>query len=128
MYGTVLMRWNDDLDNPHLEIAQSESDRIGVLAGPGTGKTSYGLMRRVARLIEEGVDPKEILLISFTRTAAHDLREKIADLGIADAESLRATTLHSYCFSLLMRDAVLSITRRTPRPLLDHEVDLMLRD
>jgi DNA helicase-2/ATP-dependent DNA helicase PcrA len=120
--------WNDDLEGPHLEIAQSENDRIGVLAGPGTGKTTYGLMRRVARLIEEGVDPKEILLISFTRTAAHDLREKIADLGIADAESVRATTLHSYCFSLLMRDAVLSITRRTPRPLLDHEVDLMLRD
>jgi DNA helicase II / ATP-dependent DNA helicase PcrA len=120
--------WSDDLSGPHLEIAKSESDRIGVLAGPGTGKTTYGLMRRVARLIEQGVDPKEILLISFTRTAAHDLREKIADLGIADAESVRATTLHSYCFSLLMRDAVLSITRRTPRPLLDHEVDLMLRD
>jgi superfamily I DNA/RNA helicase len=120
--------WNDDLDGPHLEIAQSQSDRIGVLAGPGTGKTTYGLMRRVARLIEEGVDPKEILLISFTRTAAHDLREKIADLGIADAEAVRATTLHSYCMGLLMRDAVLSITRRTPRILLKHESDLMLRD
>lgn len=122
------MSWDDDLSGPHLEIAGSDSERIGVLAGPGTGKTAFGLMRRVARLIEDGVDPKEILLISFTRTAAHDLREKIADLGIADAESVRATTLHSYCFSLLMRDAVLSITRRTPRPLLDHEVDLMLRD
>jgi DNA helicase-2/ATP-dependent DNA helicase PcrA len=122
------MSWNDDLSGPHLEIAQSERDRIGVLAGPGTGKTTYGLMRRVARLVEEGVDPKEILLISFTRTAAHDLREKIADLGIADGESVRATTLHSYCMGLLMRDAVLSITRRTPRPLLKHESDLMLRD
>lgn len=122
------MSWDDDLTGPHLEIARSDSDRIGILAGPGTGKTAYGLMRRVARLIEQGVDPGEILLVSFTRTAAHDLRAKIASLGVEGAESVRATTLHSYCFSLLMRDAVLAITRRTPRPLLDHEADVMLRD
>ena len=122
------MSWRDDLDGPHLAIAASESARVGVLAGPGTGKTAFGLMRRVARLIEEGVDPREILLFSFTRTAAHDLRAKIADLGVEGAESVTATTLHSYCFGLLMKDAVLQITGRTPRPLLDHEVDLMLRD
>jgi superfamily I DNA/RNA helicase len=85
-------------------------------------------MRRVARLLEEGVPPEEILLISFTRTAAHDLRTKVADLGVPGAEDVRATTLHAYCFSLLQRDAVLAITRRTPRPLMDHEVDMMLRD
>jgi DNA helicase-2/ATP-dependent DNA helicase PcrA len=122
------MAWDDDLAGPHLEIAQSDSDRIGVLAGPGTGKTAFGIMRRVARLIEQGIDPSEILLISFTRTAAHDLRTKIADLGVEDAENVRATTLHSYCFSLLMREAVLAITGRVPRPLLEHEVDVMLRD
>jgi superfamily I DNA/RNA helicase len=85
-------------------------------------------MRRVARLIEEGVDPSEILLISFTRTAAHDLRTKIANLGVEGAENVRATTLHSYCFSVLMRDAVLAITGRVPRPLMEHEADVMLRD
>ncbi len=122
------MSWDDDLSGPHLEIAGSDSDRIGVLAGPGTGKTAFGLMRRVARLIEQGIDPSEILLISFTRTAAHDLRTKVADLGVEGAENVRATTLHSYCFSLLMREAVLAITGRVPRPLLEHEADVMLRD
>jgi len=120
--------WRDGLDGPHLRIAESDRHRIGVLAGPGTGKTSYGLMRRVARLLEEEVPPGEILLISFTRTAAHDLRTKIANLGVAGAEEVRATTLHAYCFGLLRTNAVLEITRRTPRPLLDHEVDMMLRD
>jgi superfamily I DNA/RNA helicase len=120
--------WNEGIEGPHLEIAQSDAERIGVLAGPGTGKTNYGLMRRVARLLEQGVPSDQILLVSFTRTAAHDLREKIANLGVAGAEDLRATTLHAYCFGLLQREAVLSITGRTPRPLLDHEVDLMLRD
>jgi DNA helicase-2/ATP-dependent DNA helicase PcrA len=122
------MAWNDGLDGPHLQIAASDGQRIGVLAGPGTGKTSYGLMRRVMRLLEEGVAPTEILLVSFTRTAAHDLRAKIADLGVPGAEDVRATTLHAFCFGLLQRDAVLPITGRTPRPLLDHEIDMMLRD
>jgi len=122
------MTWSEDLSGPHLQIAGSDSSRIGVLAGPGTGKTSYGLMRRVARLLEEGVPPEEILLISFTRTAAHDLRTKVANLGVEGAEEVRATTLHAYCFGLLQRDAVLVITGRTPRPLLDHELDMMLRD
>jgi DNA helicase II / ATP-dependent DNA helicase PcrA len=120
--------WDEGIDGPHLAIAASDADRIGILAGPGTGKTARGLMRRVARLLEQGVPPQEILLISFTRTAAHDLREKVANLGAAGAEEVRATTLHAYCFSILQRDAVLAITRRHPRPLLDHEVDLMLRD
>lgn len=122
------MAWDDNISGPHLAIAGSTAVRVGVLAGPGTGKTSYGLMRRVARLLEEGVSPDRILLVSFTRTAAHDLRDKVGLLGAAGADDVRATTLHSYCFSVLQRDSVLLITGRTPRPLTEHEADLMLRD
>ena len=122
------MSWRDGLTGVHLQIASSNGQRIGVLAGPGTGKTSYGLMRRVARLLENGVPGNEVLLLSFTRTAAHDLQGKVADLGVLGADEVRATTLHAYCFGLLGREAVLEITRRKTRPLLDHEADLMLRD
>src|SRR5689334_3487149 len=117
------MTWNDGLTGVHLDIAASTDRRIAVLAGPGTGKTSYGLMRRVARLLEEGVPGEQILLVSFTRTAAHDLQNKIDALGVPGAAAVRATTLHSYCFEILGREAILELTRRTPRPLLDHEVD-----
>jgi superfamily I DNA/RNA helicase len=122
------MNWDDGIEGPHRAIAASASSRIGVLAGPGTGKTSYGLMRRVVRLLAEGVPGGRILLISFTRTAAQDLREKIAALGVFGADEVRATTLHSYCFGLLQRDSVLAITGRQPRPMMKHEIDLMLRD
>lgn len=122
------MSWDDGLHEPHLSIAGSTASRIGVLAGPGTGKTSYGLMRRVARLLTEGVDGRRILLLSFTRTAAHDLTTKVADLQVPGAESVKASTLHGYCFGLLQRDAVLAVTNRNPRILLPHEADLMLRD
>lgn len=122
------MVWSDGISGVHYDIAKSDAARIAVLAGPGTGKTSFGLMRRVARLLEEGVPGDRIILLSFTRTAARDLREKVAALGVEGFELVRATTLHSYCFSLLQRESVLVITGRTPRTLLDHEIDIMLRD
>lgn len=122
------MQWDEGISPPHLDIAASNASRIGVLAGPGTGKTNYGLMRRVARLLSEGVNGHRILLISFTRTAAQDLREKVAALGVGGADEVTATTLHAYCFGVLRRDAVLAITQRSARPLLGHEADLMLRD
>lgn len=122
------MEWHDGISGPHREIAESTHMRIGVLAGPGTGKTSYGLMRRVVRLLGEGHPGERILLLSFTRVAAADLRDKIAVLDVPGVEDIRATTLHSFCFGLLQQDAVLAITGRTPRILLEHETDLMLRD
>jgi superfamily I DNA/RNA helicase len=85
-------------------------------------------MRRVARLLEEGNPGERILLLSFTRVAAADLRDKVAQLEAPGIEKVRATTLHGYCFGLLQRESVLAITERTPRILLAHEVDLMLRD
>lgn len=122
------MAWDDNLHGVHRAIAASESRRIGILAGPGTGKTRYGLIPRVVRLLESHVPPSRILLISFTRVAAADLRDKVAELDVAGAEEVRAMTLHAYCFGLLHQESVLHITRRTPRILLNHEVDLMLRD
>lgn len=123
------MAWDDALTGVHYEIAASDARRIGVLAGPGTGKTTYGLLRRVARLIETGVcKPSEILLLTFTRTAANDLVEKLADLGTPGADSVRASTVHAFCFGTLQREGVLAITGRNARTLLEHERDLMLRD
>ena len=122
------MTWDAGISDPHRSIAASTRSRIGVLAGPGTGKTGFGLMRRVARLLEEGTRGDRILLLSFTRVAAADLRDKVAQLESPGIENVKATTLHGYCFGLLKRESVLTITGRTPRILLAHEVDLMLRD
>jgi len=122
------MAWDDGIEGVYRDIAASDCARIGVLAGPGTGKTSFGLMRRVVRLLEQGVDGSRILLLSFTRVAAADLRDKVAALNAPGVENVRATTLHGYCFGLLQQESVLAITGRTPRILLNHEVDLMLRD
>jgi DNA helicase-2/ATP-dependent DNA helicase PcrA len=74
------MPWNTGLQGTPLNIASYAGTPLRVVAGPGTGKT-FALMRRVARLLEQGVPPGRILAVSFTRTAANDLVEKLAALG-----------------------------------------------
>ncbi|WP_319584255.1 UvrD-helicase domain-containing protein [uncultured Pseudodesulfovibrio sp.] len=68
-----------------------------VLAGPGTGKTQT-LMGRVERLMDEGVNPKRILALTFTRRAAQEMRERLHALRGENADMPQAGTLHSLCF------------------------------
>jgi superfamily I DNA/RNA helicase len=98
-----------------------------VLAGPGTGKT-FALMRRIMRLLEEGQEPGNILVCTFTRTAARDLQEELGRMGIAGADKVRGGTVHALCFSMLSRADVLASTGRVPRPLLRFEERFLLED
>src|SRR5436309_15652712 len=66
---------------PSLDAAQQRVvDHAGgpllVLAGPGTGKTTT-LVEAVVRRVEEGLSPDEVLVITFSRKAADELRERI---------------------------------------------------
>jgi DNA helicase-2/ATP-dependent DNA helicase PcrA len=119
--------WNTDLAGVHLAIAAYPNSPLRVLAGPGTGKT-FAMMRRVARLLEAGVAPGEILAVTYTRTAAHDLVDKLTNLGVPGANQVSAKTLHSLSFSILGRAAVFQATGRVPRPLLKCEFEMLVND
>jgi DNA helicase II / ATP-dependent DNA helicase PcrA len=121
------MAWNDDLTGVHLTIAGHVGPFLRVVAGPGTGKT-FALMRRVARLIENGVGPGNILAVTFTRTSARDLVDQLQRLRIPGAEQVVARTLHSLSFSILHHSAVFEVTARHPRVLLGHERDMLVCD
>lgn len=121
------MAWDDRLEGPAYDIAACSARRLRVRAGSGTGKT-YALMRRVARLLEEGVRPRKILVCTFTRVAAEDLKRELEKLDAPDADKVRATTIHSLCFSMLSRNDVLVATGRNARTLLDYEVRFLLED
>lgn len=114
------MTWADGLEGAAWEIASSPAKRLRVMAGPGTGK-SYALKRRVARLLEEGNDPKRILVVTFTRTAAASLVEDLVNLDVPGCDKIHVSTLHSYCFGLLSRKEVFQYLGRTPRPLITFE-------
>lgn len=120
-------KWDNDLRGPARNIARLDHTPIRVLAGPGTGKT-FSLMRRVARLLQEGATAKRMFVCTFTRTAAKDLEGELADLGVEGANKVRSGTLHAFCFGLLGQGEVLESTGRVPRPLLAFEENFLLKD
>jgi DNA helicase II / ATP-dependent DNA helicase PcrA len=127
MSSTNQCHWDDSLEGAARQIAEVDHSPLRVLAGPGTGKT-FALMRRAARILENGADPKRILVCTFTRTAAADLEKEVACLETKGVEKVLAGTLHSLCFRLLARADVLELTGRVPRPLLDFEDRFLLED
>jgi len=121
------MAWDDGLRGPPHEIAASDKSRLCVVAGPGTGKT-FALMRRVGRLLEQGVDPRRILLVTFTRVAANDLERELRRLQVPGANRVRKGTLHSFCFATLQQSNVLRFIGRVPRPMLKFEERFLIED
>ena len=123
------MAWDKDLDknSSAYEFASNDAKTIRVMAGPGTGK-SFGLKRRIARLLEQGINPNRILAVTFTRTAAQDLKDEIQSIEVNGADKVVAKTLHSYCFKMLQKREIITATGRYPRPLLDFELKPMLYD
>jgi len=123
------MSWDTELDegSPAYTLASDPAKCIRVIAGPGTGK-SFGLQRRAAKLLEDGVPPQEIFAVTFTRLAASDMKKDILKTGINGADKVFVKTLHSYCYSVLSQKEVFEQTKRFPRPMLDFEMIPMLYD
>lgn len=110
-----------------LDIISTNDEKLCVIAGPGTGKT-FALKRRILRLLEEGKDPSKMLVVTFSRTAAMDIKKELSELGFEGSERIIARTLHSFCFSVLNREGVLDSIGREPRILFDYEKRFMLED
>ncbi len=98
-----------------------------VLAGPGTGKTTTLVEAVVDRIARRGLDPEQVLVLTFSRKAAAELRDRItARLGGTTREPV-ARTFHSYAFALLRREAALR-GAPPPRLLSGPEQDLLVRE
>jgi superfamily I DNA/RNA helicase len=123
------MAWDDELDLGSIAyaIAAAPESRVRVIAGPGTGK-SFAMKRRVARLLEQGTSPKEILAVTFTRVAAEDLHRELQKLGTPGCEELEGQTLHGLAMRILGRTHVLKAMGRVPRPLNKFEQRAMVSD
>lgn len=92
------------MDPPLLDAAQRsvvdhKAGPLLVLAGPGTGKTTT-LVESVTERIARGGDPERILVLTFSRRAAVELRDRMA-LRTGAARAPRATTFHSFCYALV---------------------------
>ncbi|MFE2508037.1 ATP-dependent helicase [Streptomyces naganishii] len=87
------------LDAVQRSVVDHESGPLLVLAGPGTGKTTT-LVESVAARIARGGDPERVLVLTFSRKAAVELRDRMA-LRTGAARAPRATTFHSFCYALV---------------------------
>ncbi|MFG2559012.1 ATP-dependent helicase [Streptomyces sp. NPDC048496] len=119
------------VDPPVLDAAQQTVvDHPGgpllVLAGPGTGKTTT-LVEAVAARVARGGDPARILVLTFSRKAAVELRDRMA-ARLGAARGPQATTFHSFCYALVRAHQDADLFADPLRLLSGPEQDVTVRD
>ena len=96
------VNYETDLNQAQLDAVTSKEGPILVIAGAGSGKTKT-LTYRVARLIEDGVKPENILLLTFTKKAAAEMLSR-ATLVLDDrCEKVAGGTFHSFANIILRK-------------------------
>ena len=93
------------LNEAQLRAVMADTGPVLLVAGAGTGKTRT-LIYRVARLVESGVDPSEILLLTFTRRAAQEMLRRASQILDERCQRVEGGTFHHYCSKLLHRHAM----------------------
>ena len=96
------MSYLEELNEEQRKAVENTEGPVMVIAGAGSGKTRV-LTYRIAHLINKGVDPFQILALTFTNKAAKEMKERIVRItSESDAKSLWMGTFHSV-FSRILR-------------------------
>lgn len=94
----ILERLNDQQKLPVINYPKS----MVVIASAGSGKT-YCVIQRVAYMVLDGVNPNNILMFTFTKKAAEEMKERIVKTVGEQAENLTVCTYHAFCVKLLRK-------------------------
>ena len=88
-----------------LKINEKENKPLVINAGPGSGKTRV-IIERVVRLVKAGINPETMLVITFTRKATQELKDRLineTELDIKDVNKIRISTVHGFCRYLISK-------------------------
>jgi ATP-dependent DNA helicase RecQ len=115
------------LSTEQFAIVQDRSRHIMVAAGPGSGKTRVLVHKIASLLLLEDVKPEQFIMLTFSRAAVLEFRDRIWKLVPELARYIQITTFHSFCFSLLGQLGNLEksedVVKNGTKALLEGEVD-----
>ena len=93
-----------DLNAQQLKASTSESGNILVLAGAGTGKTSTIVARVVHLLTNQKIEPKDIVLLTFTSKASIEMKERLKKYVCDDiVDGISVSTFHALCLGIIRK-------------------------
>jgi len=96
----------EGLNQAQAEAVTHDGAPLLIVAGAGTGKTTV-LTRRIAYLIEQGkAKPEELLAVTFTEKAAHEMEERVDQLLPYGYVDLWISTFHGFCQRVLEQHAL----------------------
>jgi len=98
------IQYRKELNPSQLEAVNLTQGPLLVIAGAGSGKTRT-LTYRVARLVEEGISPASILLLTFTRKAAMEMLKRATELLDDRCKRVAGGTFHSFAYAVLRKYA-----------------------
>ncbi|WP_329455773.1 UvrD-helicase domain-containing protein [Streptomyces sp. NBC_01497] len=115
-----------ELDAAQRAVVDHGAGPLLVLAGPGTGKTTT-LVESVAERVARGTDPARILVLTFSRKAAVELRDRMTG-RLGGVLAPQATTFHSFCYALVRAHQDAELFTEPLRLLSGPEQDVAVRD
>ncbi len=95
-----LVQGSQGLNYEQRQAVEAPLSHLIIQAGPGTGKTTTLIYRIAHLVVNHGLDPSEVLCLTFTRKAKTELEKRLSKL-IPNPESLTITTFHSFSMGLI---------------------------
>ena len=76
---------------------------VMLLAGPGTGKT-YTLTKRVEKMLSKGIEPENILCLTFSDAASNEMKTRLIEKIGMNASGVNVSTYHSFCMDIIKQN------------------------
>ena len=89
-----------NLSKPQLEAVETVNGQVILISCPGSGKTST-VVQRIKYMVEQGIPSNQILVMTFSKSAAMEMQERFVSLMNGRNEGVTFATIHSFCYNVI---------------------------